>query len=350
VIRAVLATVVLAFAFSGAVADTITVCASGCQYTSINAAIAAANDGDIIQLSDGTYTEGAVIDTLGKAITLRGAVDKSGAALSILDGGNLHGVLKCISGEDDTTVFENLVIQNGSAAYGGGMYNGSSSPTLTNCTFTENTANYGGGMYNSNSSPTLTGCTFEGNSASYGGGMLNDYDGSPTLSGCTFTGNSAYDGGGMYNENSSPTLTGCTFTENTANYGGGGMVNSNSSPTLEDCTFEGNSASAGGAGGGMYNSNNSSPTLTNTILCGNTPEQVYGAFTDNGGNCIQESCADCEDCTGDFNSDGEVNGQDLGVFLVEWGQCADCAADFNGDGFVDGIDLGLFLVAWGPCP
>ena len=33
-----------------ATADTLTVCASGCQYTSINAAIDAASDGDVILL------------------------------------------------------------------------------------------------------------------------------------------------------------------------------------------------------------------------------------------------------------------------------------------------------------
>ncbi|MDA0215357.1 MAG: nitrous oxide reductase family maturation protein NosD, partial [Planctomycetota bacterium] len=36
-------------------ADTITVCASGCNYTSINAAIAAAQNGDVIQLAAQTY-------------------------------------------------------------------------------------------------------------------------------------------------------------------------------------------------------------------------------------------------------------------------------------------------------
>ena len=67
------------FAFtSTAAADTLTVCASGCQYTSINAAIDAASDGDVILLSAETYYEGARINTDGKAITLRGATDKSG--------------------------------------------------------------------------------------------------------------------------------------------------------------------------------------------------------------------------------------------------------------------------------
>ncbi|MDG2021133.1 MAG: GC-type dockerin domain-anchored protein, partial [Phycisphaerales bacterium] len=102
---------------------------------------------------------------------------------------------------------------------------------------------------------------------------------------------------------------------------------------------------------GIYTSNKtSSSTLADTSVCGNTPEQIYGTFKDHGGSCVQDSCDDCEDCSGDFNSDGEVNGQDLGLFLVEWGECAGCAADFNGDGYVNGEDLGVFLVAWGPCP
>ena len=179
---AVVATLALV-ATSFAAAETITVCSSGCQYNSINAAIAVAQTGDIIQLSDETYTEGAVINTFGKAITLRGAVDKSGTAATILDGGGSHRVVYCHSSEGAATVFENLVIQNGySSTDGGGMWNVSSSPTLTNCTFTNNSADYGGGMFNDASNPTLTGCTFTENSAAHsGGGMFNANYSSPTL-------------------------------------------------------------------------------------------------------------------------------------------------------------------------
>ncbi len=76
--RTLLATVALAFSSVTASAETITVCANGCDYTSINAAIGAASDGDVIQLSTETYFEGQVIDTLGMAITLRGVLDKAG--------------------------------------------------------------------------------------------------------------------------------------------------------------------------------------------------------------------------------------------------------------------------------
>ena len=84
--RTLLATVALALSSVTASAETITVCASGCDYTSINAAISAASNGDVIQLAAETYFEGEQIDTLGKAITLRGATNKSGEPASILDG------------------------------------------------------------------------------------------------------------------------------------------------------------------------------------------------------------------------------------------------------------------------
>ena len=74
--RTLLATVGLAISSATASAETITVCASGCDYTSINAAIGAAGDGDVIQLAAETYFEGEQIDTLGKAITLRGVLDE----------------------------------------------------------------------------------------------------------------------------------------------------------------------------------------------------------------------------------------------------------------------------------
>ena len=157
----------------------------------------------------------------------------------------------------------------------------SSSPELTNVTFSGNTATSGGGMSNqSSSSPTLTNVTFSGNTASSsssfsadGGGMYNDGSSSPTLRNVTFSGNTASssflsaDGGGMYNRDSNPKLTNVTFSGNTASSDGGGMSNIGSSfPKLENVTFSGNTASTNG--GGMYNYGY--PTLTNVTFSGNT--------------------------------------------------------------------------------
>ena len=55
------------------------------------------------------------------------------------------------------------------------------------------------------------------------------------------------------------------------------------------------------------------------------------------------------DCPSDLNGDGQTDGTDFGVMLVEWGICGGCVADLNGDGQVSGPDVGLLLVGWGPC-
>jgi hypothetical protein len=60
-------------------------------------------------------------------------------------------------------------------------------------------------------------------------------------------------------------------------------------------------------------------------------------------------------CPGDFNGDGVVDGADIGLLLLRWGDQVglDWQAEFfdlNADGIIDGGDLGLLLLQWGPCP
>jgi hypothetical protein len=195
------------------------------------------------------------------------------------------------SGTDETAVLDGFTITAGNANkyipewdagwHGGGMVNwGSGSPTVANCTFTENSALDGGGMCNYHGSPTVTDCTFSGNSAGHGGGMFNVTDSNPTVNNCIFSGNSAEygSGGGMFNWTySNPILTNCTFSANSASgSGGGGLSNYNyCSPTLTNCRFSGNSA---GNGGGMYNRYFSDPTMTNCIFSGNSANYNGGAM------------------------------------------------------------------------
>jgi hypothetical protein len=171
----------------------------------------------------------------------------------------------------------NSTFTNNNANYdGGGMYNFSSSSTITNSTFTNNSAGAGGGMYNDVCSPTITNSTFTNNNAtSAGGGMYND-DSSPTITNSTFTNNSAGTGGGMYNDNSSPTITNSTFTNNSADYYGGGMYNKSSSPTITNSTFTNNNAKTWG--GGMVNIFYSSPTITNSNFANNYANRDGGGM------------------------------------------------------------------------
>lgn len=55
-----------------------------------------------------------------------------------------------------------------------------------------------------------------------------------------------------------------------------------------------------------------------------------------------------DDCPGDLNSDGVVDGADLAPLLAGWG-ATNSAADLNQDGSVDGIDLAELLSSWGLC-
>jgi hypothetical protein len=303
--RTVIAALALSFLAAEVLADPITVCGDGtCDYTSINAAIDAANPGDVILLSAETYTEGRVINTDGKAITIRGVLDKAGEPASVLDGANTHRLLTCPSGETGSTVFENLVIQNGSAAgleipnyAGGGMYNLSSSPTLRNCKFYSNVAHSGGGMHNEESEPALTDCKFLGNNAVEGGGMYNGDNSSPVLTGCTFTGNSAIN----------------TFPDSHDGRGGAILSEETSSVTAVDCVFS-----------------------------GNEPDSILGNFTTSSAPCTP----------GDMDGDEDVDADDFVALRDQIGVDAlGCvAADINGDGDVGPEDLALLLGSWGVCP
>ena len=142
-------------------------------------------------------------------------------------------------------------------------------------------------------------------------------------------------------------LTDITVSGNTVNLGGGGIASSGADKvTLTNCIVNGNSA--GGIGGGILN-DGTGLSLTNTTVCGNTPDQIFGdAWTDNGGNLIFIFCPPC--LAADFDGDGIVNATDLATLLGSWGPCEGCSADLDGNGQVGPFDLALLLGNWGPCP
>ena len=222
--------------------------------------IAAAVHGDLCIVAPGTYFEN--INMLGKAITLHGS---DGSVVTTIDAGGSGTV---ITGAGSNTVIDGFTITGGAAELGGGMLNFQTSPTVANCTFTDNHAGAGGGMYNrsgtgsSTSSPMIINCVFRENSANSGGGIFNT--------------------SGTGNASTSPTLIGCAFEGNSAKFAGGGIRNSSStggavtSPILIECTFEGNSAASGA---GMYNSASTGEAVTapKLLLCRFTGNQADGS-------------------------------------------------------------------------
>ena len=97
--RTLFTAVALAVSSVTASADTITVCASGCDYTSINAVISVASDGDVIQLAAETYFEGEQIDTPGAAFCVAAVCvsPKNPMAFRIHLGGRREGVSEASS-------------------------------------------------------------------------------------------------------------------------------------------------------------------------------------------------------------------------------------------------------------
>lgn len=113
---------------------------------------------------------------------------------------------------NSTAVLDGFTITAGNAngtnseSQGGGMYNESGSPTVTDCKFSGNSAGWGGGgMFNGDSSPTVINCTFSGNSADYGGGIHSGWESSLTAINCILWENTAPSGAQIYNDETSST-------------------------------------------------------------------------------------------------------------------------------------------------
>jgi len=188
------------------------------------------------------------------------------------------------SGINSTAIIDGFTITGGNAngddyaGTGGGIYNSSSSPTITNCSLKLNFADRGGGgIYNLNSSPTLTHCLISNNHTSFGGGGVFNYASSLRLTSCTISDNLSVvpGGGGIFNTTSSIVLVNCIIKYNWGEHGGG-ICNENSSTSdLFNCIISENGAD--GWGGGLSNSN-STATLINCLLSGNSNYVMGGAL------------------------------------------------------------------------
>jgi predicted outer membrane repeat protein/parallel beta-helix repeat protein len=234
------------------------------DYPTILQAIDAANPGDVVEISCGTYYEALL--WLKSGITIRS--ETQNPACVTIDAQNISRVFYCQS-VDNTTVIEGITITGGLDIQGGGAYLENSSPIFNNCIFTGNMASSeGGGLYCSDGSePNLNQCTFLNNTSDSGGGMYS-FQSAPQLSYCSFTGNGATSsGGGLALVSpaglSLPAVTYSVFDNNTAGSNGGGIYCRSSIPTINYCTLYGNGAS--GQGGGICYEL-TSPSLINTIV------------------------------------------------------------------------------------
>lgn len=304
-----------AMAASGRVCPTA---GPGCAFTSIQAAINAAQPGSSISIAAGTYHENLlVVATTASPLTLNG--------LGVtVDGGGKGSVLSVSAGH--TLNIIGLTLTNGSAPSGGGV-NSAGTVTLTNARVIGNHATgdlfadgngFGGGIFNDAGSLTLNNTLVSGNTAQRGGGIVTGSPaavGTATINNSQITNNTAAAAAGGIVNCGGLIVNNSTIGNNTAAQGGGltncGPIASGifGTATLNNSPISGNHAIGGstdgvplpGHGGGVSNagrltlrnspvrSNTASTdqgggifnqggevTLTNSSVTGNTPPQCVG--------------------------------------------------------------------------
>ncbi len=284
-------------------------------HPTIQAAIDAAIDGDIVELTSGTFTgEGnRDLDFGGKALIVRS--QDGDPQLCILDcEGSFaepHRGFTFRNGEDTTAVVSGLTMTMGVGLlgesnhyYGGALYCEGSSPKIHNCIVDRNYATMGGGLYctatcsvlvsectftrNSDSAvscrygptPTFRDCVFSENWCDGTGGAVFALEAVLRLVGCRFAGNLASsDGGGIFLWRSGSTLVDCIFEYNEAFWWGGGLnADSEQPPHLIGCAFSGNSAHHGGG----IRLEWCPAVLTDCVFRDNTADAGGGIYTKNG--------------------------------------------------------------------
>lgn len=355
------------------------------EYATIQGAIDAAANGEIIKVQPGIYYEN--IDFRQKAITLTGTdwEKEDGVRAHIIDGGKVGRVVTFKSGEGPDTVLRGFTLLNGRSDYGGGIGCYQSSPTITHCIIENNesysngsdsNSGYGGGMYClQDSSPKIITCWFFNNSSAAGGGGIGcNLNSEPLIEGCRLKDNSANSGGGMYclndsspiitkclielnyaaeyaggiacNEFSSPAIVNCVIKSNTAYIAGGGIAcAASSSPSILYCAIVGNRGITEGYGGiGHFLNQNCSPVITNSIIWYNKKGSEENESPENiGGDSFTVSYSDIElkqgmlyPGEGNINEDPKFDLIKLDGHLLESSPCIDAGK------CLDGIDYDMF--------
>jgi hypothetical protein len=296
-------------------ASTLTVCAQGCAYASINDAVTAAKSGDTVSVGSGTYHE--LVSITQKNLNLIGNSEDT----TVLDGvsyaGGLYvqgvrtspGTVVNISkltvthaagggivvSQAEVHLDKVILISNESEfGNGGGLAVLGGTVTVTHSVIAHNHApnGGGGGLYVgedfSDSRPgilTVTDSVVSANSAYEGGGLFVGANGTANLVSSTVSENNAQSGGGAFiagAANAFPAgavaLNGVTLNNNVASVNGGGLYLSSLSVTLKNSYFLSNAAT--GSGGGVFSrhlhADFFNPTL---IFAANTPD-----------NCNEEIC------------------------------------------------------------
>jgi len=211
-------------------------------YPTIQAAIAAASDGDTVLVAPGTYVE--ELDYLGKAITV---ASSSGAAATVLS--NVNSAVSFVNDEGPGSVLRGFTVTDNVSSRAA-IHGPGAQPRIEHCIIRDNrtsTALAAGVVCDGE----LIDCVIENNGNGNGTGGVA---GALTLTRCTLQGNAGYDGAA-------------------ALLFGGGMT---------DCLVLDNFSAEGSAGGAVSISSATPVTLLGCVLAGNTKDTWSGQYSANG--------------------------------------------------------------------
>ena len=225
-------------------------------YADINAAFAAAGEGDTVLVAPGTYT-GAGNRNIDFGGINRVVMSEAGAVSTIIDCEGMDIGFGLYTGEDSTSVIHGFTITNADGGNGGGIGIYEAAATIEDCIFANNYGNNGGGIY-CGYCPTrtyITNCVFYGNSANWRGGGIECDHGygenvPPVISGCVFYDNVAgiggdFGGGAIFTNYSAALVTGCTIVANAGGPGAGGLQSESFQMIVSNCIISDNTGAAG---------------------------------------------------------------------------------------------------------
>lgn len=249
-----LALTATATAWKPATAFTWTVFPDGSgDFPTIQAAVAAAADGDVILLGDGAFVGAGNrnIDGLGKALTIRGNTLNPAACVIDCLASTADPARAFYFHTDETpqTTLEGVTLQGGAA------------PVLPD--------RWGGGLLCVNASITMRNCIVRNNTAGWGAGLL--FWGSASVVEDVWVADNVSDvnGGGIYCTTGDVTqFERVTVVGNSTSGSGGALVANTCAPVVRHGTFHGNHAQSGGA---VWILGGASPEFQNTIITGTTP-------------------------------------------------------------------------------
>jgi hypothetical protein len=272
VVAAALAVMLMATA-SASAAKPLTVCASGCQYTTIQAALNNAHDGDRITVGPGTYSGEFTIDKSVSLIgagsdqtTIRDTTPAEQATSVVTISGDVSATISAVTIRDGVVFEPPFPFNHG----GGGIYN-LGTLRLTDSVVGANYTTEGGGGIENVGTMTLNRVTVSDNVSASGlgvGGAIYNL-GSAVVKNSTLRHNLAEFGGGIYNVGTL-TVTDTAITDST-----NGILNAGGTMTLHGITVSGN----GGNGldtsdGGI--TNGGTATITDSVVSNNTSTAAGG--------------------------------------------------------------------------